>query len=257
MISAERREQIKTILLKKKSVTVAEIAQLFDVSTETIRRDFEALSAEGFLIKSYGGATLSVRKNIAVSQKIKSGILIETKKRMAKEAAKLVHPNDCIFLDHSTTVFEMCEELAGMPLTVMTNSLAVINYMAEQPNIRLVIPGGNFDITSQAFFGLETVQYLKRHSFDKAFLSCRSMDIKRGLSDAEELIADMRRNIIRSSDFNCLLADHTKWGKSAFVQTCDYDDIHYIITDVGLDETWKQFFAEREIQYMVCPGSMD
>lgn len=255
MISAERRERIKTILLKKKSVTVADMAQMFEVSTETIRRDFEALSAEGFLIKSYGGATLSVRKNIAVSQKIKSGIMTETKKRMAKEAAKLVRPNDCIFLDHSTTVYEICEELAGMPLTVMTNSLAVMTRMADQPGIRLVIPGGNFDTNSQALFGLETVRYLKCHSFDKAFLSCRALDIRRGLSDAEEMIAEMRRNIIRSSDYNCLLADHTKWGKSAFVQTCDYGDIHCIITDKEPDETWTQFFAEQDIPYKVCPGS--
>lgn len=253
MISAERRTQIKTILLQKKSVTVAEVAKHFDVSTETIRRDFEALAAEGFLIKSYGGATLAVRKNMPVSQKIKSGILIESKRRMAKEAAKLVRPNDCIFLDHSTTVYEMCEELAGMPLTVMTNSLAVINRMAEQPNIKLVIPGGNFDANNQAFFGLEAVQYLKRHSFDKAFLSCRTLDIRRGLGDAEEMIADMRRNIIESSDFNCLLIDSTKLGKSAFVQTCDYRNVHSIITDKKLDDTWTRFLQEQEIRYVECP----
>ncbi len=240
MISAERREQIKMILLQKKSVTVAEVAQTFDVSTETVRRDFEALAAEGFLIKSYGGATLAVRKNMTVSQKLKSGIMIESKRRMAKEAAKLVHPNDCIFLDHSTTVYEMCDELAGLPLTVMTNSLAVMNRMSEQPNIKLVIPGGNFDVKNQAFFGLEAVQYLKRHSFDKAFLSCRTLDIRRGLGDAEEMVADMRRNIIDSSDFNCLLIDSTKLGRSAFVQTCNYDHVHVLITDKKLDDTWTK-----------------
>ena len=252
MISAERREQIKMILLQKKSVTVAEVAQNFDVSTETVRRDFEALAAEGFLIKSYGGATLAVRKNMTVSQKLKSGILIEAKRRMAKEAAKLVHPNDCIFLDHSTTVYEMCDELAGMPLTVMTNSLAVMNRMSEQPNIKLVIPGGNFDAKNQAFFGLEAVQYLKRHSFDKAFLSCRTLDIRRGLGDAEEMIADMRRNIIDSSDFNCLLIDSTKLGRSAFVQTCNYDNVHVLITDKKLDETWTRFMEEQEIRCIEC-----
>lgn len=257
MISAERREQIKTILLKKKSVTVAETAQRFGVSTETIRRDFEALSGEGFLIKSYGGATLVSRKNIAISQKIKSGIMIGAKKRMAKEAARLVRPNDCIFLDHSTTVYEMCEELTGIPLTVMTNSLAIINKMSENPNVKLVVPGGNFDMNSQAFFGLEAVQYLKRHSFDKAFLSCRTLDLKRGLGDAEELTADMRRNIIESSDFNCLMVDHTKLGKSAFVQTCDLLKVNCIITDEVFDEEWTRFLEEKQIRYIECLGESE
>lgn len=122
MISAERRERIRTILLEKKSVTVAEIAALFQVSTETIRRDFDVLSDEGFLKKSYGGATLAPRKGTVISRQIKSGLMLESKRRMAKGAAGLVKPNDCIFLDHSTTVYEMCEEIAHMPLTVMTNS---------------------------------------------------------------------------------------------------------------------------------------
>ncbi len=72
MLSIERREKIKEILLTKKNVTVAEMAELFSVSTETIRRDFELLSNEGFLIKTYGGASLLFKKNITVSQKIKS-----------------------------------------------------------------------------------------------------------------------------------------------------------------------------------------
>ena len=67
MLTIERREKIKEVLLAKKNVTVAEMAELFGVSTETIRRDFEALSSEGFLIKTYGGASLLLKKNITVS----------------------------------------------------------------------------------------------------------------------------------------------------------------------------------------------
>ena len=104
MLSIERREKIKEILLTKKNVTVAEMADLFSVSTETIRRDFESLSNEGFLIKTYGGASLLFKKNVTVSQKIKSSIMREEKQQMARQAVKLIKPNDCIFLDHTTTV---------------------------------------------------------------------------------------------------------------------------------------------------------
>ena len=58
MLSIERRERIKEILLERKNVTVAEMADAFSVSTETLRRDNEVLSNEGFLIKTYGGASL-------------------------------------------------------------------------------------------------------------------------------------------------------------------------------------------------------
>ena len=252
MISAERRERIRTILLEKKSVTVAEIAALFQVSTETIRRDFDMLSDEGFLKKSYGGATLVSRKGTVVSQRVKSGIMLESKRRMAKRAAALVKPNDCVFLDHSTTVYEMCEEIAHMPLTVMTNSLPVMNRLSEAANIRLVILGGNFDMVNQGFFGLEAVRSLKRYCLDKAFFSCRTLDIRHGLSDAEEMVADMRRNIVDSSDFTCLLADYSKFGKSVFVQTCGYENINCVITDRKLNDEWKGFFKGEHIEYIEC-----
>lgn len=252
VISAERRERIRTILLEKKSVTVAEIAALFQVSTETIRRDFDALSDEGFLKKSYGGATLAPRKGTVLSRRIKSGLMLESKRRMARQAAKLVKPNDCIFLDHSTTVYEMCEEIARLPLTVMTNSLPVMNRLAEASNIRLVTLGGNFDSISQGFFGLEAVRSLKRYCLDKAFLSCRTLDIRHGLSDAEEMVADMRRNIVDSSDFTCLLADYSKFGRSVFIQTCGYENINCVITDRALDDEWKAFFKGEHIEYMEC-----
>lgn len=249
MISAERREQIKAILLERKSVTVTEVARHFGVSTETVRRDFEALSDEGFLKKSYGGATLISRKD-AAPRRAKSGIMYESRRRMARAAARLIKPNDCIFLDHSATVYELCQEIEHMPLTVMTNSLPVMNRLSDAPNIRLVTLGGNFDISSQAFFGLEAVRSLKRYCLDKAFLSCRTLDIRHGLSDAEEMVADMRRNIAASSDYTCLLADYTKFGRSVFIQTCGYEDISCVITDRCLDEEWRTFFDEKGIEYV-------
>lgn len=252
MISAERREKIKTVLLEKKSITVAEMAELFEVSTETIRRDFESLNKEGFLVKSYGGATLAFRKKQGVSQHVKSSILVDVKKRLAKRAARLVKPNDCIFLDHSTTVYEMCDELIHMPLTVMTNSLAVMNRFADCPGIKLVAPGGNFDTVNQAFFGLEAVGYLQRHCVDKAFLSCRTLDIKRGLNDAEEMIADMRRNIVENADFTCLLSDHTKFNRTAFIQTCDFQEIDCLVTDWKLDDIWRGFLEDMDVECLEC-----
>lgn len=252
MISAERRERIKTILLEKKSITVAETAKLFNVSTETIRRDFEVLNNEGFLKKSYGGATIVVRKGTTVSQRIKSGIMNENKKRIAKQAVRLIKPHDCIFLDHSTTAYALCKEIQDMPLTVMTNSLPVINALSVFSNIKLVTLGGNFDHTNQAFFGLEAVQSLKRYRLDKAFLSCRSLDIEHGMSDVEEMVADMRRNIIASSEYTCLLADYTKFGKSAFIQICGYQHIDCVVTDQCLDESWRAFFREENIEYFEC-----
>ncbi len=253
MLSVQRRDEIKKILLARKSITVSEMAQHFNVSTETIRRDFDSLANEGFLEKSYGGATLKIRVAHQVPQKIKSGILVENKQRMAKKAAELIRPNDCIFLDHSTTVYELCKEIENIPLTVMTNSFYVISYFARNPNIKLVCPGGNFDINAQGFFGLELLEYLTRHYLDKAFFSCRSLDIENGLCDTEEQTAAMRRTIIAQSDSAYLLADHSKFGKRSFIHIANLEEIDCLITDMPLTKDWATLLGTKGIRAIESP----
>lgn len=252
MLSIERREQIKDILLKKKNVTVAEMADTFSVSTETIRRDFEVLSKEGFLIKTYGGASMVFKKNIPVSQKIKSSILREEKKQMAMYAAEFIQPNDCIFLDHTTTVFELCSYICNIPLTVMTNSLPAMELLSQYSNINLCIPGGDFDEKSQAFFGLETIHYLKRYCFDKAFISCASLDTSYGIYDSGDMIAEFHRSILSCADKKLLIADHTKFDRSAFARMSSLDSVDVLLTDKELSKDWKRYLKERKIQLLEC-----
>ena len=252
MLSMERREKLKKVFLEQKSVTVEEMAKMFNVSTETIRRDFNSLSDEGFITKTYGGATLRYRANSLVSRQEKAGILVENKRLMAKQAAKFVQPNDCIFMDHSSTVYEMCNEIENIPLTVITNSLFVINRLAGISTIKLITPGGNFVMNEQGFFGLEAARYLQRHHMDKAFISCRSIDMKRGLNDSDEIVSETRRSVISSADSTYLLVDHTKFGKSAFISTTDFSSINYMITDKPIDKEWREFLKEEHVKIYEC-----
>lgn len=252
MLSMERREKLKTIFLQHKNVTVAEMAKLFNVSTETIRRDFNYLSDIGFITKTYGGATLKYRANSLVTRKEKVGILVENKRLIAKQAAKFIQPNDCIFLDHSTTVFEMCNEIENLPLTVITNSLSVINRLAGISSIKLITPGGNYVDSEQGFFGLEAIRFLQKHHLDKAFISCRNIDMVRGLNDSDEMVSEMRRNIINSADYTYLLVDHTKFNKSAFISTSDFSKISFLITDKKVDKEWREFLKEANVKLYEC-----
>lgn len=250
MLTAQRRNELRQILLARKSITVSEMAKFFKVSTETIRRDFDALANEGFLDKSYGGATLKTRVTYQASQQVKSGIMLENKQRMAKKAASFIHPNDCIFLDHSTTVYEICKEIDDLPLTIMTNSLYVLYYFSRNPIIKLACPGGHFDTNTQGFFGLELLDYLSRHYLDKAFFSCRSLDIESGLCDATEQSAALRRKIIAQSGAAYLLADQSKFDKRAFIHVADIDSLECIITDNTLSDKWSSFLNNKDVRFI-------
>lgn len=253
MLSIERREALKQLMLGEKTVTVAAAAQRFGVSTETIRRDFEALNAEGFLIKTYGGASLACRNYDATPQSIKSRLFVKNKQRMASRAAREVKPGDCIFLDHSTTVAAMCAEIKNLPITVMTNSLLVIEQLADIPTIKLVVTGGYLDCPSQGLLGLEAVRFIQKHSVDRAFLSCQAVDTLKGLCDGSEAMADLRLHIVENANAAYLLADHTKFGRTAFTHICGFSRIHTVITDMVMDPTWRTLLYENQVHLIECP----
>jgi DeoR/GlpR family transcriptional regulator of sugar metabolism len=252
LLSIQRREEIKRIILEKKNISVAEIARHFQVSTETVRRDFDYLESSGFIEKSYGGATLKMRMAHSVPQEMRSVILVDVKRRMVKKAAEFLNPNDSIFLDHSTTVFEMCREIEHIPLTVMTNSLYVMNYFSRNPLIRLVIPGGNLDLNTQGFFGMEMLDFIERHYLDKVFFSCRALSMRQGLCDSDEQIAALRKTIINRAEQVYLLADHTKIGKPSFINIAGFEKIDYLITDEKPGHDWVEFLTEQNVHIVEC-----
>lgn len=237
-------------MLEHKSASVQDMAEKFNVSGQTIRRDFESLEKEGFLLRSYGGAMVKDRKMAYVPNTVKSELFVDAKRAICHQAATLIYPNDCIFIDHSTTALALCDEIAHLPLTVVTNSYRVVGRLAGSPNIQLISTGGVFQNGLEGFFGLETVKYLQQHCVDKAFLSCRAIDPLRGINDSDELIANVRQTVIENADSVCLLADHTKFGKSGFITVCELEGLDYVVTDQPLDQEWRMLLLEKQVQIL-------
>ena len=250
MMTAQRREELKKYMLEHKSASVLDMAERFQVSGQTIRRDFEALEQEGFLQRSYGGAMVTDRKTDSVSNRVKSELFVDEKRNIAAQAATLIHPNDCIFIDHSTTAVALCEEIKNMHLTVVTNSYRVIGALNGCNHIHLICTGGTFHGGIEGFTGAETVKYLQQHCVDKAFISCRAIDPVRGVNDAYETVANVRQTVVENADTVILLADHTKFGKSGFITVCPMEKLDYLVTDRPLDEQWRALCADKGVQVL-------
>lgn len=250
MITMERRELLKKYMLEHKSATVLEMADLFQVSGQTIRRDFEVLEEEGFLQRSYGGAMVTDRKTNMVSNEIKRELFVDEKRVIARQAAGLIRPHDCVFIDHSTTALALCGEIRDMTLTVVTNSHRVISALADCGSIQLICTGGTYQGGIEGFTGAETVSYLRQHCVDKAFFSCRAVDPQRGINDAYENVASVRQTVIENADTTVLLADNTKLGKSGFITVCPLDQLDYLVTDQPLDRMWRTLLVENQVQVL-------
>lgn len=250
MLSFQRREEIKRLLLQKKNVSVGEISRKFNVSDETVRRDLTLLSNEGFCTKTYGGASLVVRSIARTTSSVKKGLVLEEKQKIAKIAARQIKPGDCVFLDHSTTVAELCPEIQNMDLTVVTNSLWVIRELSSHENINLVVTGGSVRVDDQGMFGLEALNFLRHHYFDKVFLSCKSLHLTRGVFDADEQIASFRQTLCALGAKSYLLVDHTKFGVPGFIQIMSYEKLDALITDALPDEAWAEALEKADVEVL-------
>ena len=250
MIQSQRREKIKSKLLQDKSVSVSVLAEDLNVSGETIRRDLEALSNEGFCKKTFGGAVLRTRTTMVVPQTVKKSLFAAEKQQIAKIAAQSVRPNDCIFLDNSTTVLAMCAEIRDIPLTVVTNSVSVLQELNGNENTELIVTGGRLRTTTQGFFGQEVVKFLSTHYFDKAFFSCRGLHLQQCTFDSNEQSAALHQILLSRSAEHFLLVDHTKFGVCGFTNlNSSFTELQNLITDHPLDEQWRAVLDEAHVRY--------
>lgn len=252
MLAITRKNKIKDILLEKKSITVTELSKKFDVTEETIRRDLKVMEDEGFLTRTYGGAFIQsgVQNNVTVE--LREVAYTKSKESIAKACRNLIHNGDCIFLDPSTTALFIAKEIADMRLTVVTNSLLIIDQLSPIENIRLIGIGGTYSKSHKAFQGNVTIQALDNLYLDKTFLSCRSVSMENGITDSSEEISMIRQKLIERSNETYLIADYSKFDKTSFIHICDFQSITGLVTDKVFNQEWKNFLLKNNTNIITC-----
>jgi DeoR/GlpR family transcriptional regulator of sugar metabolism len=161
MLPIARKNKIKELIIEKKSLTVSELTILFKVTEETIRRDLKQLEDEGILTRTYGGAYISEGVQNDVNVNLREHIHVEGKRKIAFQCNTLIQSGDSIFLDASTTSLMIANILEDKKLTVVTNSIKVVNSLIEKTNINIVIIGGTLANSSLSNLGRTAEQMMK------------------------------------------------------------------------------------------------
>lgn len=250
MLAIERKGQILEYLLRNRTATVNSLAEMMQVTEETIRRDLRSLESDGSLVRTHGGAFIPEEVSSKLFYDSRDKMNQQSKERIAKECVKLINQGDCIFLDSSTTVSHLAMEISNMELTVITNSLAVCNYLTPHSNIHLVALGGNYLSSLCAFSSPITTHMMDNYCVDKAFFTCHSIDINSGLTDIHENSCNLRLSAIRHSKFACCLAGSSKFERLSYLKLCDFDGIDALVTDYNLDSNWRKRLDDSGVWYL-------
>ena len=180
----DRQLQILQLISRQQRMSVAEICERFSVSEATARRDLEALAVVGKVQRVHGGAIALDQAPAEAPMLQRQGEQEEEKMRIGQAAAALVQDGETVFLGSGTTVLEVARNLRlRQNLTVITNSLPVVNVLAGLENITLICLGGMLRDSELSFIGHLTEQALAEVHAEKVFIGARAITLELGLTN--------------------------------------------------------------------------
>lgn len=236
MYAEERRERIVEVARSDGRVEVARLADVLDVTPETIRRDLTSLERHGLLRRVHGGAIPLERLGMEPAFATRNTVMTAEKERIAKAALHELPDEGSILLDAGSTTGRLAEVLpTDRELSVVTNALNIAIALAQRPNLTVLILGGRVRSRTLAAVDVWAMAALRDTFVDVAFMATNGISVERGLTTPDPTEAAVKRAMIGSARRTVLLADHTKVGNDHLIRFAQLDDVDTYITDHGLD----------------------
>ena len=231
MNSIERKDYILTILDTKHSVRINELSKELKVTRETIRRDLYTLEDEGRIKKIHGGAVLESPSGETDYEKRKIEKRLE-KERIAKTAVSYIEEGDSIYLDYGTTTLALAQEIAKLKnITVVTNTIPIINTLIKNKTIDILMPGGVVRNNESSLFGQFALNNICDIFITIGFFGCSGIDHKAAVTSHHMGEVLISKQMIQQSQTTILLADQSKFGNIAFNRTANFEEIDIVVTD--------------------------
>ncbi len=231
MLAQERHRRILQLVGAHGSVRTTDLAVSMDVTEETVRRDFAKLESDGLLVRIHGGAMRGDSNRMELPLTSRESMNLSEKRAIARRALDNIQAGDTILLDASTTAYELACLLPDISIVVLTTALKVAVELSEREAVQVVMIGGAVSKRSLSCAGRLSELSIDHYNIQKAFISCRGVDITRGLSEANEEQARLRHHIISRADRTFLLADSSKFGLKSSFFFAKLDEIGVLVTD--------------------------
>lgn len=249
MKQKERQLKILNLLDEEKEISVEDLAQKFNVSASTIRRELNSMNQLGLIIRTHGGALVQVNKNDEILDHTKRKYHnYHEKLEIAKKAASYIKDNDFVFLHSSSITDLMPPFLNSKNITVATNSLNIAKSLKDSEDCQLILLGGIYYKYAEAIEGTMTVEQLRSMHFNKAFLGANGVDLQMGFSTITEFELGSKIATARASDETFFLCEHQKFDRKSAFQIIHLDSVDHIITDSKLsDDIYDKYAASCDI----------
>lgn len=254
-LPAGRKAELAAYVSGVGEVTVAQLAERFEVSADTIRRDLDRLDADGVLIRTHGGAiSLSGFTKPDSELDVRVRLQAEAKERIGELAAGLVEDNTAIAINSGTTTLALARHLRGhRELTIATNNVRLPQEISPECVRDLYLIGGSVRFISQATVGPVVFGSAENPGdvhirADLAFIAVGAASIEQGWSTSNLAEAAMMAGMIRRAAKVAVLADSSKFGRQLFARIGPLSDADYLVTERAPEGEFADALAAGGVQ---------
>ena len=227
----QRRAEIVDLVRRQGFVSIEALAQRFEVTPQTVRRDINALCDQAVLQRHHGGAALaSSVENIAYLER--QVLCSEEKRRIAQLVAEHIPDHASLFINIGTTTEEIARHLLHhVGLRVITNNLHVAALLCGKPDFQVTVAGGVVRARDRGIVGEATIDLIRQFRVDFGVIGISGIDLDGTLLDFDYQEVRVAQAIIANSRQVFLAADHTKFGRNALVRLGAVEDVDALFTD--------------------------
>ena len=253
--TSSRRERIVSLLREHNSVQIPALADMFGVSTQTLRKDLNFLDAKGVCTRSPGGALLRLGALSPIEEAVdvKRRRFADEKVRIGRAAAALIGAGESVLLDSGTTTLQVARHLnSADPLVVVTNDVGIMNELAARELVQLVFLGGTLRRKNLSFYGTQTERALEGLHVDKLFLAADGFHTEKGITTHFEPEALLNRLMCRAASEIILVADSSKFGRICLHKILEPQGIARVITDAGIADETRDELARIGVEVLIA-----
>lgn len=256
MMVVERRRVIKDLLMKNKSVKVAELVEMLQVSEETIRRDLNFLESEGIAEKNYGGAILAedihhLTRILPVNER--KAQFADEKQAIGEAAAKLISDGQIIILDAGSTTWNIAKHISNKGLTIISNAMNIVEECSLDETASIYLLGGKLRRNSMSFVGPQAEVELRNYHADFVFLGTSGISIRHGFTSSDLYEAEIKRAMVSAGKKIVVVAAHNKLEKAGLTSFCSFEQTDILITTDRADKEILKEIEKKGVDIIVAP----
>lgn len=248
----DRQQEIYALALRNGSVEVADLADRFGVTTETIRRDLSDLQADGQVRRVHGGAVPVERVHHEPLVTARDRQQSAEKRRLAEAALEQIPTTGTLIIDSGSTLARLADVFpTDRSVHVITNSLRSGLTLAQRGVEPLTVLGGGVNTNTLAMVDSYTIEMVSELSVDALFISCDGLSFRRGLTTPYRTESMVKRAMIEAATRVIALADHTKLGNDQLFAYASFDEIDVLYTDSGAPAAAIEILRSHELDVRV------